>query len=468
MRYIAQLSVSLETLQPSRPWIRLQQEMLSGGTAIVIQNHRLLTCAHIVIHAKEIHVVQTNCARKYLAQIEHISIDSDLAILTVSDSDFFDSTVPTSLYEHSVEAGSEAEVHAFTSEATRPTITPATVVSCEPTTFAISGRFLRAMRLDAELGNVGSGGAVLIDNKLAGIVFQEEKEDGVSAAYAIPVSLINQFLADIGDDIVSGTPELGICWQKTTDRSLREYLDIADHQLGVLISKVIKFSSADGVLLENDVLMKIEGFDVDRDGLLKSTEMAMHFHELVSLRQVGSQVAIEALRSGQRHSFQITLKPYVGLVQSDYRARYVVVGGIVMVPLTYEYLLDSGGVFKSLFRYRNYYFDETPSDTQREIVIIDSIVPHAINRSYQGMYNVRVLYVNGIRITRLADVITGLRSRTGRFHILELENAGIRNESCTLDRGYGNLVVLDAEAVERATSDILNTIGLQSWHSKTL
>src|SRR6476619_6331875 len=56
-----------------------------SGTGWVASADRLLTNAHVVSNAKFLTVEKENDPKKYIATVEHIAHDCDLALLKVSD-----------------------------------------------------------------------------------------------------------------------------------------------------------------------------------------------------------------------------------------------------------------------------------------------------------------------------------------------------------------------------------------------
>jgi S1-C subfamily serine protease len=65
-----------------------------SGTGWVVEGDRLVTNAHVVSNARFITVEKENDPKKYIATVEHIAHDCDLALLKLEDSDFFKYTKP--------------------------------------------------------------------------------------------------------------------------------------------------------------------------------------------------------------------------------------------------------------------------------------------------------------------------------------------------------------------------------------
>src|SRR4051812_27668299 len=75
------------------PW--LPGQMGGGsGTGWVVSDGRIMTNAHVVSNARFLTVEKENDPKKYIAEVEHIAHDCDLAVLRVKDTSFFKNTQP--------------------------------------------------------------------------------------------------------------------------------------------------------------------------------------------------------------------------------------------------------------------------------------------------------------------------------------------------------------------------------------
>jgi len=75
------------------PWqIRTIRE--TTGSGVIIENNQILTAAHVIDNSQSIYVRKTGSAIKYEAELQFISDSSDLALITVTDREFFKGTKP--------------------------------------------------------------------------------------------------------------------------------------------------------------------------------------------------------------------------------------------------------------------------------------------------------------------------------------------------------------------------------------
>jgi|GEM_PF-3232489 len=75
------------------PW-RFSRVNRSSGSGFVIAGQRIMTNAHVVSWSKQILVHRYQDPKPYLATIEYIGHDCDLAVLSVEDEAFFEGIEP--------------------------------------------------------------------------------------------------------------------------------------------------------------------------------------------------------------------------------------------------------------------------------------------------------------------------------------------------------------------------------------
>ncbi|MCK4647199.1 MAG: hypothetical protein KAU46_13175, partial [Candidatus Aminicenantes bacterium] len=107
--------------------------------------------------------------------------------------------------------------------------------------------------------------------------------------------------------------------------------------------------------------------------------------------------------------------------QYDVEPIYYIVGGLVFMPLTYNYfdvrLMDdeySSDNFYNLFHY-----DDTgeQSEDRKEVVVLATILADEINVGYQDLEDVVIVEVNGKNVAELKDLVKAVEENKGRFHV---------------------------------------------------
>lgn len=102
-----------------------------------------------------------------------------------------------------------------------------------------------------------------------------------NTGYVIPTPVIRHFLEDIKDGVYDGYVDMGIQAAPILNPAMRKAFGLPDDEKGVLIGKVLKGSSADGVLRNGDLLMKVDGYDVDSSAMIELDGQKISMKELI-------------------------------------------------------------------------------------------------------------------------------------------------------------------------------------------
>jgi S1-C subfamily serine protease len=443
-----------------QPWEYAYQES-SGGSASVVDGNRLLTSAHVIANAVHIQAVRPGDSKKYRARVEWVTHDSELALLSVDDVQFFEGVEPVKI-GGLPERQSTVSVWGYPSSGSELCITTGVVSRIEALEYTHSRRSLLAMQTDAAVNPGNSGGPVVMNGTLVGVAFQSHRQtDYQRTHYIVPVPIIRQFFEDLNDGEVSGIPDLGIHWQKIENESLREFAGLSANETGVLVTRVIHGSSAYGLLQEGDVVSKIDNVPIAGDGsVLLRDEHRVNFSHLISIRQVGDRIEVEIVRDGARRDVTISLGKYVSLIRPpnyDAQPTYYVIGGLVFQPLTHGYM-STWEWEKVDYRYKYFYYEVSPSPERREVVILSQVLAHDVNAGYHRVHGVIVHSVNGVKIRDMRDLVNSLTHPVGRHHVIEIENAGHR--VADYYPAVGSKIVIDAAAASLATDEILRQHGI--------
>ena len=453
-----------------QPW-NLDYQKTSGGSACIVAGHRILTNAHVVAHHLYVQALKPGDSKKYTARVIHVDHDTETALLTVDDPAFFEGTLPVRFGELP-HRNAKISVYGFPMGGNELCITAGIVSRIEVRPYTHSQRHLLALQTDAAINPGNSGGPVFLNDELIGIAFQSYKQkDLEKSGYVVPIPIIRHLFDDLDDGQITGVPDLGIYWQKIENDSLRDHAGLTAAQTGVLITRVVHGSSADGVLQEADVLTAVDGTPVACDGsiALRSHDR-VHFSYLVSGHQVGSTLGVEILRRGEPHQLAVRLRKLIALVpppQPERGPSYLIFAGLIFLPLTYDYMATWKWDNVSP-RFKHYYYNRLPSPRHEQIVLVNQVLAHDINVGYHQVNGAIVERINGIDIISLRDVPRALAAPIGRFHVIELDHHGTRGESSDYHASYGTRIVLDAAAGARATAEILAQNGIAHDRSPDL
>jgi S1-C subfamily serine protease len=435
------------------PWSHGYQHA-SGGSGCIIDGHRILTNAHVVTNAVFIQALKNGDVKKYVAKVEHVSHDEELAVLTVDDPSFFDDTLPVSWGGLPMRQD-RVHVYGFPIGGNELSITAGVISRVEVISYTHSRRWLLALQTDAAINPGNSGGPVFSDGRLVGVAFQShERTTAQSTGYVVPMPVIEHFRREVGAGEVLGVPSLGVYWQKIESDALRDYARLKLGQSGVLITRVMYGGSAAGVIYEGDVLLSVSGTRLEQDGtVVLRGEDRVDFSHLVSQRRIGETLSCELLRKGKRVKVKLKMRPPSSLVPLPRPERlptYFVFAGLMFVPLTAEYL--ASWEWKDVdVRFQHLYRDGLQTKDRREVVIVSHVLAHSANQGYHDIRGAIVERVNGKPVREMRDVVRAVKRPAGKLHVIEFDNALYT---------FGSHVALKAADVPRATREVLATYGV--------
>ena len=421
-RSVIQIITFMQQPAWDAPW-RFDTVRRAGGSGFVIKGKRIMTNAHVVAWARQIIVRKYQDPRPYVAEIEYVGNDCDLAVLSVQDATFFDNLQP-------LELGDLPQVRSTVVTCGYPvggeeiSYTRGVVSRIEIAPYShIGNRQLLNVQTDAAINPGNSGGPVLQEDKVVGVAFQ-----GIpgleNAGFFIPPPIIEHFLKDIEDKRYHGFPLAGIRMVHLQNPAYRAFLKMAQNDVGARVDSLLPIPSTIKVLKQDDVLLRAGGFPIASDGTIlyqgNRVSAALAFH----LAQHGDSVPIVVWRDGSEKELSLPVQIYEGdrAVGSQYDSlpRYFVYGGLVFTPLSLDYLKTLPGspsdspnadlVYELYYRRH-----EEPENTRPEPIVMASILPDEVNANVSSRGRALVDRINGVRIEKLEDAVRAFENNTGDF-----------------------------------------------------
>lgn len=381
------------------------------GTGFVISGQRILTNAHVVSDSRYLEVKKIGDDEKYVAKVAFIAHDCDLALLSVFKPEFFNNMVPLELGELP-EINSAVTTYGFPLGGSQISVTRGVVSRIQQWTYSHSGSDAHlVIQTDAAINPGNSGGPVLQNGKVVGVAFQGlTKADNIG--YLIPSLVVKHFLDDIQDGKVDGFGELGVSFRYDLQNPMvRKILAIPDEESGVLITRVFPKMPAHNVLKPLDVLLSIEGYDIQDDGLIILDGREVSFPEVMERRQVGSYVELRIYRKGEFLKMRLPLKmwqmPIPHSRPYDIVPNYYIFAGLCFTNLTQGYLMSKGGWKQTPLPTRSVYIESMGNEKyvyQKEFPILFQRLPNKINTGSEAFTNYIIESINGQTVGELADV----------------------------------------------------------------
>jgi len=432
------------------PWIS-QAPSYSGGSGFVIEGGLVMTNAHVVSDTRMILLHLGDDPTPHEARVKAIGHDCDLALVEPVEPGLLDG-FPVMAFGGLPKLGSSVETYGYPVGGQRISSTRGIVSRIEKATYAHSGADSHlTVQTDAAINPGNSGGPVVQDGRVAGVAFQALAEME-NVGYFIPSEVIEHFLKDVADGNYDGYPDLGIQVANLENPAARRASEMAPDQSGVRVEFVYPGSSADGYIVQGDVLLAVDGYPIANDGTIALDGLRLSYELLLDRRLAGESVPLEILRDGERRQIDVPM-----LVYSPFNAyrrlydqmpRYYVYAGLVFVPLNTEVLVALGENLPEHILYELYFRPiEEPLAVRREPVVLLRRLDHAVN-GYMSWYRDLVVdRVNGRTIESLEGLIDAIESNDGSYDVFEFAY-------------YGRLGVLDRRAAESANDEILEIYGI--------
>lgn len=425
----AVVKVYVTSVEPDyyEPW-SLMNPRNSTGSGVIIDSNRVLTNAHVVADERYIQVSKHGEAKKYRANVMFVSHAADLALLEVEDQSFFDNVDPLALGQLP-KAQEQVIVLGYPVGGKSLSVTQGVLSRIEHISYVHSGRTFLAGQIDAAINSGNSGGPVIKDNKIVGIVMQEIP-GADNLGYMVPPVMIEQFLTDVGDGQFDGIPELGIVSQPVENPGMKTYLGLAADKDGILVKRVFPRLDKLVEVLPGDIITAVDGYPIAEDQTIEFREgERTRWSYLVDTQQMGGAVELSLLRDGQPVQVEVPLfesandHRLVPLQQYDVLPQYHIVGGIVFTPLTVNLMQRWGSDWRqgapvSFLHSLN----KIAKFSGEERVVALRVLSGDVNTGYHDYSRRLVQSVNGERFDNFAEFVTLLNNNQQPYLSLVDEN----------------------------------------------
>lgn len=439
------------------PWKRLDLDE-SASSGVIIEGKRILTVAHAVSDSRFLEVEKEQGGGAFRASVAFIAHDCDLALLEVDDDSFWADTAALPLGERTPDLTARVSAYGFPTGGSRISITQGVVSRIDYILYTHSGHdYHLILQIDAAVNPGNSGGPVLKDGKIVGLAFQAMTE-AENIGYVIPLTVIRHFLDDIADGVYHGYPDLGIVYSDLLNPAYRSFLKLPEGRTGVAVESVVPARSAAEQIRRGDVLVAIDGIEIQNDGAITIEGNRCSLNEAVERKQVQDSVVLKVFRGGEEREETIRLVSEAEAMSHanvyDREPEYFVFGGLVFLPLSREYLKTWGEDWadkadKRLLYYYAFYYSDALYRERPEVVVLARVLSASVNRYYTGLSDEIVDRVNGRPIDRLSDLPGAFAAQTQGFHVIEFEDG---RSPC----------VLDAARVAEENAGILERYGIAS------
>ncbi|HNY26733.1 MAG TPA: serine protease [Candidatus Sumerlaeota bacterium] len=442
-----------------RPW-QMAGQRSSTGSGCIIEGKRILTNAHVVADQTFIQVMRAGEAEKYVARLETVAHDCDLALLRVDDESFFEGAEPIPLGQLPC-IQDKVAVYGFPQGGTKLAITEGVVSRVEHLTYAHSEADLLCCQIDAAINPGSSGGPVISNHRIVGVAFQG-CETGQNIGYMVPAPIIERFLHDIHHGRYGGVPALGLSCQCMENRAIRKKFGMPPGASGILVNQVDPKSSAQGVIQADDILVSVDGMHVANDGTVEFRKgERTSFLYAVHRHFIGDRIPMEILRGGQPLKVEVELSLkwenmyLVPRHQYEKMPSYYIIGGLVFSPITAN-LLAEWETFEDAPRKLVHYYDKDPEPGRDEVITLIQVLAHEVNVGYEELYYTIINTINGVKVRDMRHLVSLFEEAEGDYYTIQNED-GVRIVLSRKMVGATNHEILDCYRIPADRSEDLKT-----------
>ena len=410
---VIRVRAAIQPFDQFRPWQKKAPYGLNG-TGVVLPGGKVLVTATLVANRTEVGLEKPGSAEKCGAEVEAIDYEANLALLRPARPEFLRGFRGLPLGP-ALRAGDTAEVWQLerNGELLRNQAEILTVgVGRYPNDEA--GFLQYGVRVSLPKRDDSYTLPLIRQGQLVGMVMMYDRDS--QEGTAIPVPMIERFLADAADGKYEGFPTLGVSWTPLRDPNLREEVK-APKSGGILVTRVNPRGTAGRAgLKEGDVILSVDGMKLDEDGNYRDALYGpTAIGNLVRVRPtVGARAKFLVSREGKEMELTGTYdrrardEVAIPTLSFDTQPEYLVVGGLVFQQLTGAYLQEWGDKWTErapprlveLFSFQQ----EKRQDPNQKVVFLSQVLPAALNLGYHPYAGLVLERVNGKEIGNLAQL----------------------------------------------------------------
>ncbi len=446
---IVTLEVTRQRYDSSQPWTR--QTATESKNGVVIEGKELLTTAEYFNDVTLIRVQRNGRGSWYTAKLKWADYHANLALVTVEDEKFW-SGLKAAKFTTDFKDLSQVQVVRWRSgnlESRKAEFNEFTVregkISIVPQANII---------FSSEIEGLGWAEAVVYKGKLVGLT---TSSDG-RKFNVTPATFIQRILSAQRKGKFAGMGYFAFTWQQAINPDVHKFLGWKGEPKGVPIIDIPDTEEKTSPLKVHDLILKVDGFDIDIQGDYLDPEYGHLMLENLSSRHwAGETIKMVVWREGKevavdyvlpKADYQTDLIPKETFDQAP---EYLMIGGLLFQPLDGAYLKRWGPDWKSRAPFRLAYYDnQSKTDKRPGLVLLAGILPDPVNIGYQDYRMLVVDKVNGKSISGISDLATALETPKEGFHIIEF-----------MDGASVQKIVLDAAEAKRANDKILANYGVR-------
>lgn len=446
---VATLEITSKAYDYSQPWIKPSRAVRKH--ALVLGERELVTTAQNLPDRTLVRAQKRGRGRWYNAEVKWLDYHANVAIVTVTDDAFWEGLKPARIAS-SVPRKNDYDIIRWRDgnlEIRRADFSKFTVGEGA---MSFSPRI--HLELNTEIGGLGWAEPVVADDKIVGLTVSK----GGNVCTVMPMSFISRVIEAAKQDKYPGLGYFDFVWQQGENTATLDYLKLDGESRGAIVIETPRTAGPDYALKRFDLLLQVDGFDVDMEGDYEDPDYGHLMIEALATRRhfAGERIPMKVLREGKvidldyvvpKAKYSVELLPMYDL---DKEPEYLVAGGLVFQPLDQSFLRSWGEDWRRRAPFRLVYFsNEAPTPERPSLVLLSQVLPDPFNIGYQEFRTLVLEKVNDRQINQIADLEAALQEPKNGFHRIEFV------------RGDGlQRILIDASQLETATARVLERYGI--------
>ena len=448
-RSVVHLDVTRKQYDYTQPWTKRLKN--TQKTGIVLSGKEILTTADQMFDGTLVRIQKGGRGKWSIANISWIDYHANLALVTTTDDAFWEGLQPV---EWSTPAAAPDALQILRWREGKLETRKAEFGQFNVDTGRLSFAPRVQLEMSSEIQGVGWGEPVISDTKVVGILTEQTG----TKCTAFPSSFIRPILDAHRKGAFRGLGFLDFYWQPAENPANLALLKLKGEPRGVIVIEVPTRKGVASILKPHDVLLQVDGFDIDTQGDYVDPNYGHLSLENLATRGkwAGDDVPMKIWRDGQAQEIQYRLpkadyaSTLVPDAVFDQEPEFVILGGLVFQPLTDSFLQSWGPEWKRRSPFRLYYYNNQNATPERPaLVFLSQVLPDIYNLGYQELRYLVVDEVNGQKVSRLSDLRAALeKPQEGFHHILFMQSDSLRR------------IVLSADDLKPATERVLQRFGI--------
>ncbi|MEM7181628.1 MAG: serine protease, partial [Spirochaetota bacterium] len=307
--------------------------------------------------------------------------------------------------------------------------------------------------ITSEEKHQGNGEVIISENKVVGILYQFRSSKNTGKV--IPGFIINTFLQSPPEKTDSSFSHSGIVYRPLLDDVTKGFYGLSRKENGVIVANIIPYSSAEGKIQVNDVILSFAGFPIDSKGYFthklyekQSLAFLANCGHNLGFRQ-GKSITVELLRNKKRKKVSFVLKPFpYKAIKIPYKNNmgkppyYMIKGGFVFIELSKFLLKEWGLRWRSKINKKLLYLHDFHklhnAKEKGHYVILSQVFPNRANNGYHNISMRIIQSVNGKKIHSIQELAEEIDTSSQEYITITLDDGIevvlVKKDLPTIDR----------------------------------